>query len=209
MIDIEKEQEIWKTYPDYPFIEVSNLGRVRTVDRIATDRNGKKYHIKGRILKQRCDRNGYMRVHLQVNGKQVTLLVHRAVATSFLPNPDNLPEINHKDNDPANNFVSNLEWCTREYNISYREKHGKACNRPVIAVNPKTGEVLWFESHSEAARQLDVYVKNISNVIKGRYNKTGGYWFCDAEEKTVEKTRVKFGDDVADKVEELINNNYN
>ncbi|AZA17334.1 MAG: hypothetical protein HOU59_gp56 (endogenous virus) [Lactobacillus phage ViSo-2018a] len=47
MIDIEKEQEIWKTYPDYPFIEVSNLGRVRTVDRIATDRNGKKYHIKG------------------------------------------------------------------------------------------------------------------------------------------------------------------
>lgn len=206
MVDIEKEQEIWKIYPDYPFIEVNQFGEVRTKDRIATDRNGKEYHIKGRVLKQHYDRNGYMRVHLQVNGKQVTLLVHRIVAICFVPNPDNLPEVNHKDNDRSNNVVSNLEWCTRGYNIVYREKHGKACNHPVIAVNPKTGEVIWFESHSEAARQLDVYVENISNVIKGRYNKTGGYWFCDADNTAIEKTRAKFGDRVARKVEELVNN---
>lgn len=103
-----KQEEIWKTYSEYAFIEVSNLGRVRTKDRVAKDRNGKKYHINGRILKQQRDRYGYMRVHFRSDGRVVSLQVHRMVATCFIPNPDNLPEVNHIDCNPTNNRLDNI-----------------------------------------------------------------------------------------------------
>ena len=206
------EEEIWRTYPEFDFIEVSNLGNVRTKDRYMTDKNGVKRFIRGRVLKQNQDRYGYMLVQFQANGKKVQPLVHRMVAICFIPNPDNLPEINHIDNDRTNNSASNLEWCTHKYNMTYREKCGvsakdavKMLRRPVIAVKPETSEVFWFESRSEAARQLGICYSNIYEVIKGNYNQTGGYWFCNADSTAVEKTRVKFGDKIADKVEELMN----
>lgn len=108
MVNTE-EQEIWKTYPEFPFLQASNLGRVRTVDRVVTRSNGKKQFVKGRVLKRQRVRGGYMQVGLRVNGKEIHLLVHRIVATCFLPNPHNYPEVNHKDNDPTNNAVDNLE----------------------------------------------------------------------------------------------------
>lgn len=121
MVDkAEEEKEVWKTYPDYPFVEASNLGRVRTKDRTVIRKNGIKCFVKGRTLKQQRDHQGYMYVQFKVNSKQIHLFVHRAVATSFLPNPDNLPEVNHKDNDPTNNATSNLEWCTHEKNMAYK-----------------------------------------------------------------------------------------
>lgn len=277
------EQEIWKVFPDYPFIEASNLGRIRTVDRVVTYKNGAKHFYKGHILKQYLLPCGYLYVVFKVNGKTVHLRVHRVVAASHLPNPDNLPEVNHKDNDPTNNRLDNLEWCDHQYNIVYREKHGKsaaeAVGRPVYVVNLETGKVLYFESQSEAARQLGVdqssvnmvvrgqriqaggylftedeseiteekiqEVKakmklcsviaintetseaflfksqseaarqlgvsqgNVNNVLKGRYKKTKGYWFCYADENAVKKVRVKFGDKVARKVEELMREHRN
>lgn len=146
------DEEIWKTYPDYHFIEASNLGRVRTVDRIVNSKNGREYHIKGRVLKQHLQKNGYMSVSFRMCGKKVLLLVHRIIAACFCPNPNNYPQVNHKDNDRTNNVADNLEWCTLEYNIAYREKYGIACSRPVFAVDLKTGKVFWFESQMEASR---------------------------------------------------------
>ena len=206
-------KEVWKTYPDHPFIEASNLGRVRTKDRIVVRSDGQKQFVKGKVLKQQLNRNGYMQVGFRLNGKLVKLYVHRISAITFIPNPDNLPEVNHKDNDRTNNVVSNLEWCTSQYNTAYREKYGvpakestKVLRESVIAVNPETSEVFWFESQSEAARQLGISQGNINNVVKGRYNQTGGYWFCYADENAVGKTRKKFGNKVAEKVEKLMNN---
>lgn len=203
------EEEIWKTYPKIPFIEASNLGRVRTKDRYVPSKNGSKRLIKGRVLKQYLNPDGYMYVNFRVNGKLINLRVHRVIATCFIPNPDNLPEVNHIDCNPTNNVVSNLEWCTREYNNAYREKYGKACNRPVIAINRKTFEVFWFKSQHEAARQLDVFQQNISMVVKGKVNRTGDFWFCNIDEKAVEKVRLKFSDEVANVVKELISENCN
>lgn len=187
---LDKEEEIWKVYSKIPFIEASNLGRVRTKDRVVTRSNGKKYPVKGKVLKQRCNPGGYMYVSFNVNGKHFNLSVHRIVATCFLPNPNNLPEVNHIDCDPTNNRLDNLEWCTRKYNRQYREKHGSASGRPVFAVNLKTGKVLCFNSQSEASRQLGILMGNINDVLKGRHSVAGGYWFTEDEsEITEEKIR--------------------
>lgn len=209
-----EEKEIWKQYPDYDFIEVSNLGRVRTKDRIVTDRRGRKLHIKGRVLKQRLNKNnGYMWVCFKVKGKQVTLSVHRMVAITHTPNPNNLPEVNHIDCDRTNNMMDNLEWCTRQENIAYRDKLGHCVNnnpgRPTFAINIETSEVFRFESQHETSRLLEVSQGYVSNVIKDKYNKTKKWWFCYGDDTAVEKTREKFGDKIALKVEELIRQNQN
>ena len=74
----------------------------------------------------------------------------------------------------------------------------------MFAVNLKTGKVLYFESQSEAARQLGARQGHINEVVKGKRDKTGGYWFTNADSTAVEKTRAKFGDKIAEKVEKLI-----
>lgn len=74
---------------------------------------------KERIRKCEVGSNGYLHVLLCKNGKYITHNVHRLVAETFIPNPDNLPEINHKDENKENNCVDNLEWCTRKYNMNY------------------------------------------------------------------------------------------
>lgn len=211
---MSEEKEIWKQYPDYDFIEVSNLGRVRTKDRIATDRRGRKLHIKGRVLKQRLNKNnGYMWVCFKVNGKQATLSVHRIVAITHVPNPNNLPEVNHIDCDRTNNMMDNLEWCTHQENITFSVDLGHHVNnnpeKPVIAVNLETFEVMRFESQHEASRKLGVSQGYISNVIKDKYNKTKNWWFYHVDDTAVEKAREKFGDAVAKKVEKLLKQNQN
>ena len=100
---IEKEE--FRDIPGYEGLyEVSNLGRVR--------RNG-------RILKPLKHRDGYLKIDLNKQGIRKGVYIHRLVGLAFIPNPDNLPCINHKDEDKTNNTVKNLEWCTREYNNNY------------------------------------------------------------------------------------------
>ena len=108
------ETEIWKPKKDYEGLyEVSNLGRVKSLG------NGKSINSKEGILKPGKIKQGYLQVTLCKNRKQKRFLVHRLVAEAFLPNPENLPFINHKDEDKTNNSVDNLEYCTREYNNNY------------------------------------------------------------------------------------------
>jgi len=181
MIKNEKGLEFWKVHPEFNFIKVSTLGRVRTLDRTVSNDKGT-YVVKGQAIKQWHNSSGYLLVAFKADGKQVDRRVHRLVAESFIPNPNSLPEINHKDNNPRNNNVSNLEWCTRKYNVAYREKYGtpakeSASKSPVYAVNLKTQETLWFESQMEAGRSLGIAKQNISAVLKGKRKTTGGYWF--------------------------------
>lgn len=208
----QKIEEIWKTYPKYTFIEVSNLGRVRIKDRWVPCNGGERL-VKGHILKQWVRKNGYVEVSFGMNRKTVNLLVHRIVAICHIPNPDNLPEVNHKDNNPKNNVASNLEWCSREYNEAYKKNfgtsHAQIQGRPIVAVNQNTGEVFWFESQHEAGRQLGIDQSSITKVVKGKNHKAGGYWFTYADENAVEITRTKFGEDIANKVEKLMNENCN
>lgn len=193
--------EVWKTYPKIEWLQGSNLGNARTLDHYVKDKRWGKRLIKGHVLKQYRTPNGYMYVTLKVNGKLVNLKVHRIIASCFLPNPDNLPQVNHKNCVRTDNLVENLEWCSRGYNIEYREKYGAACNSPVIAINLNTYEASRFPSQMEAARQLGAKQSAINGVLKGRrYKSTHGYWFTYANENTVDNIKAKFGDDVANKV---------
>lgn len=124
MVNAVREREVWGQYPDYDFIEASNLGRIRTKDRVVKGRNGSKRLYKGHVLKQWLDHNGYLFVNFRVNGKKVNLKVHRVVAITFISNPDNLPQVNRIDCDRTNNRVDNLEWCTPQYNSAYCVKMG-------------------------------------------------------------------------------------
>lgn len=122
------ETEIWKKHPEIVGIEVSTLGRVRTLDRLES-REKYTRSIKGRVLKQSNRKDGYLQVSFRMNGKAITKKVHRLIAEAFIPNPDNLPEVNHKDCNRANNNVENLEFCTRSYNRQYRENIWSIINR--------------------------------------------------------------------------------
>ena len=179
--------EIWKVWPRTPFIEGNLFGEVRTRDRNVPVKQGYRL-IKGRILKQFRNRCGYLYVSFRVNGKRVNRTVHRIIAECFIPNPNNLPEVNHLDNNPENNAPSNLEWCTHEYNIEYREKYGTPAKdfvlkSPVYAINLKNLKAYWFESQREAGRVLGVDYKHISRALKGRYKTVHGYWFVKDDGK--------------------------
>ena len=101
--------------------QVSNSGEVR--------------NSKGRILKPEYSNNGYACVHLRKDGKNKKYRVHRLVAQVFIANPDDLPEVNHKDENKANNHVSNLEWCDHIYNSHY----GTAYDRMMDSVMKRQG----------------------------------------------------------------------
>lgn len=99
---MEKREEIWKDIPEYEGIyQASNLGRIRSLKKKAP-----------RILKQCLKEDGYNRVNLYKDGKYKNCQVHRLVALTFVPNPDNKPTVDHIDRDKTNNNIENLRWAT-------------------------------------------------------------------------------------------------
>lgn len=102
-------QEIWKDIEGYEGLyQVSNFGRVKSL-----------YFGKEKILKQSKHKDEYLQVSLSRNGKKKTFTIHKLVALAFIPNPDNLLEVNHKDENKQNNHIENLEFCNHTYNINY------------------------------------------------------------------------------------------
>lgn len=112
--------EIWKPVKDYEDLyDVSNFGRVRSLGMWVDGKNGSKRFVKGRVLRPGKNRYGYLYVGLCKDGVMKLYKVHRLVAMAFLPNPNDLPQVNHKDQNKENNCVENLEWCDGKYNTTY------------------------------------------------------------------------------------------
>lgn len=134
--------EEWKNIESFEGYQVSNEGRIK--------------NSKGNILK--CEKScwGYLRVGLWKDGKQAHKQIHRLVAEAFLPNPQNLPQVNHKDENKQNNSAENLEWCNAEYNMNYGDRNKKISSklsRRVDQIDKVTGEVVrQWESTNECGR---------------------------------------------------------
>lgn len=113
-------EEVWGEVPDFKGLyEASTLGRIRSLDRNVTGKNGVTKRFSGRVLAPVPMKTGYHTVSLSKDGVAVRYLVHRLVALSFIPNPDGLEEVNHKDGVKHHNALSNLEWMSRVRNIRH------------------------------------------------------------------------------------------
>lgn len=178
---------MWKYIKNYEnFYSVNELGEIKSNDRVVFNKGTNiENRIKGKILKQYKNNKGYLCVVLCKNGKARHHLVHRLVAEAFIANNNNLSLINHKDNNPLNNNVNNLEWCNHSYNINYCIKQNrqnlntKACNewrsspktylwQPVIQYDLKMEEINRFESLTIATNWL--IDNNITRNLKAKSN---------------------------------------
>lgn len=109
--------EEWKDIAGFEgMYQVSNMGQVRSLDRVINDRGR---HLKGRVLAQSIGTSGYLHVGPSINGKQPPKYIHRLVAEAFIPNPDSRPHVNHIDGNKQNNHLSNLEWATAKENSQH------------------------------------------------------------------------------------------
>lgn len=175
--------EVWKDIQGYEgFYQVSSLGRIRSLDKPYF--KGKPYIRKGKILVQKLQRNGYMKIGLLKNNIQKWHNVHRIVAGAFIPNPNNLPYVNHKDEDKANNAVLNLEWCTPSYNIhfgnaikklSQAKKNHPRMSKIVVQYDMQGREIAEYPSANEAARETGIKQGTISSCCIGKTKSTHGY----------------------------------
>ena len=169
-------EEIWKDIEGYEDLyQVSNMGRVRRLTRNRRGKNNSLNPIQGRILKLETS-SGYKRIRLYKNNKGKHFQIHRLVAMAFIPNPDNLPQVNHKDENRINNRVDNLEWCTQEYNINYgtgNKKRGLSntngkLSKPVLQYTLEGIFIKEWKSTMDVQRNLGFYHANISVCCRGK-----------------------------------------
>lgn len=211
-------QEIWKSlkgvveYGDY--YEVSNLGRVRSVDRKVNSRNGKRL-VKGQILNQWIDKDGYCRVTLNLNQRKKHYGVHQLVALSFIQNSENKPQVNYKDGVKNNNHLDNLEWATNSenqqhaINIGLREgvkgennSNSKLTDSKVIELFNK------YKTNKYSMQQLSdeygVSISVISNIVNG---KTWKHLNLGSHKRDMSKVSI-ITDELINKVKELHSKGY-
>jgi hypothetical protein len=190
--------EEWRDIPHYEGLyQVSNLGQIRSIDRVVRRGIGTTKMLKGIILNPLFQRNGYMFVILSKNGKTKRMAIHRAVALAFIPNPDNKSEVNHINEDKRDNRVSNLEWITIHDNRCYgtRIERGIA-NRDQTgkkngmfgrkgAMNPQSRKILQYDLSGNfireyeniriAAEMTNSNPSSISRVAKGYIKQTNSF----------------------------------
>lgn len=174
------EEEIWKDIEGYEGLyQVSNLGRVKSLARV--DAIG--HFRKEKILSTYCVR-GYLLVTLCKNKKQTHFFVHRLVATAFIPNPDNLPVINHKSENKNENNIENLEWCTHNYNCNYGTRNKRSskaqlnridCSKRVYQYTLDGVFVREWPSAKEIERQLGFANQSINKCCNGKLKQAYGY----------------------------------
>lgn len=169
--------EEWKPVPGYEGLyEVSDRGRVKSLARKTNNQYGKEDIILSPGWVH--NKNGYLFVHLCKDGVRERFLVHRLVALVFIPNPFNLPMVNHKDENPQNNSVENLEWCGADYNINYGNRTYRAVFKKSIPVFQYTKNGVFvkeYRSAVEAERETGICSQNISKCRAGKLPSAGGY----------------------------------
>ena len=177
--------EEWKDIPGYEGrYQVSNLGRVKSLARVCNvGQHSAAYHLPEKIMRPKVRKSGYSLVSLNKDGVAKDEYIHRLVAQSFIPNEGGLPYINHKDENPRNNRVDNLEWCTPKYNANYNGANIRGGLNRRVAIVQKTldGEfVREWDSALTACKEFGrKKATNIFNALVSHGKKTAyGYkWY--------------------------------
>lgn len=168
---------MWKDIKGYEgYYQVSDKGEIKSVTRNV--KRGSSYKpVNERILRPYLNK-GYLSVVLSKNGKTHTVEIHRVVAETFIPNPNNYPCVNHKDEITSNNCVSNLEWCTYSYNLSYNEARIKAAvskRKPILQYDLDGNFIREWSHAREASEFLGINKRAIYGACTGRLKTSGGY----------------------------------
>lgn len=166
-------EEIWKDIKDFEGLyQISNFGNVRSVDRCVYKSGWIKTNIAGTNLKQITDKDGYKRVKLSNKNYRKMPFVHRLVAQAFIPNPNNLPQVNHINEIKSDNCVYNLEWCNAKYNVNYGTRNtrlrSKAVCKKIAQIDLDGNTFKVWRSACEAAKTLKIVRSHILEVAKGR-----------------------------------------
>lgn len=188
-------REEWKDIEGYEGIyQVSNYGRVKSLDRQVSNGKGLKLQP-GRLLSQSYNQKGYPIVYLSKNAKQKTITVHRLVALAFVKNIDKKPQVNHIDGIKTNNKANNLEWCTNSENqlhayrlgLNYVTGRAGKPKRAVIQIDINTGEhISEHPSIAEATKSIGFTSKsNIGSCCRGLKKTVGGYGWIYKDEREV------------------------
>lgn len=176
--------ETWKDIAGYEGLyQVSNNGRVRSVNRMINGNMGCSWLRKGQILSPYIDRFGYEKVTLCDSQSSVHKLVHRLVAQAFIPNPCNYSQINHKDEDKCNNNIDNLEWCSPKYNSNYGSRKDRLSKRlkqvkvgkPIAQYSLNGDFIRTYKNAEEAASVNNFWRTNISACCCGSKKTAHGY----------------------------------
>lgn len=161
------KKEEWKIIDEYPNYMVSNLGRVKSLNYM---KSGKE-----KILKCWVKKDGYIQIRLNKYGKGKKYYVHRLVAEAFIPNPNNLPEVNHKSEIKTQNNVENLEWCDRKYNMNYGTHPKKS--KTVLQYDLEGNLIAEFPSLMEIKRQFGYNCGYICNCCNSKLQDNMAYGF--------------------------------
>lgn len=170
------EEEIWKDIKGYEGLyQVSNKGNVKSLN---YKRSGK-----DKILKLVKQKNNYIKIQLYKDRISKQFFVHRLVAETFIDNPDNLLCVNHKDENPSNNFVENLEFCTHKYNSNYgtsKERIAEKLSIPIKCLDLQTNEITYYSSIHEAGRKINIPFSTIwTSIFKCKKAYKNRYLFSE------------------------------
>jgi len=179
--------EQWKPIEGYEGLyEISNYGNVKSLSRYRQNRHSG-YIMPEQMRKHQLDKDGYLIVSLWKDDKLKTHKIHRLVAIHFIPNPNNLQEINHKDENKTNPRADNLEWCTRKYNMNHGNCPTKIGNtiskickhrKPVEKINKFTGQIIAiYESVKDAGVNNGYARETIRDVCMGKHGLKGNFTY--------------------------------
>lgn len=186
--------EIWKDIKGYEGLyQVSNIGNVKSLNRVLKRIDNKKCSIREKILKPNLEKKGYQSVKLCYLKNSKMFKVHRLVAEAFIPNIENKPQINHKNLNKQDNKITNLEWCTAKENIIHAAKRGLLSRKPTkkqIEIFTKMAKnnvinvcqydlngnfIKRWNSIRDVERALKINNANITSVCKNKRKNAGGF----------------------------------